>query len=310
MALDPVDGSLFSATGVGDHLSGDYRVDVRNRGKVVSTIVEIAPDLVFHLAAQPLVRESYAVPVETFHTNVMGTIHVLEGAKAAGALGVLVITTDKVYRNEEVYWGYRESDALGGNDPYSASKACAELAAHAMRSVLPGLPIATARAGNVLGGGDVSPDRLLPDLFRSTGIGKATSIRNPRSVRPWQHVLDPLWGYVLIAEQLIDGRAAEGWNLGSDVNDLMTVGDVASLVCELMGPESYWVVDTDEHLNEAGLLLLDSTLARIRLGWVPRLNAREAIVWTVNWELARRAGKHARELVEADISRYLDLVGA
>lgn len=308
IALDPIEGALFTVADVSSVLASDIRMDIRARADVGTAVRDVQPDLVFHLAAQPLVRESYATPIETFETNVLGTLHVVEAAHVAGARGVLVITTDKVYRNEEVFWGYRETDALGGDDPYSASKACTEIATHAMRSVAADLPIATARAGNVLGGGDVSADRLVPDLFRSAASGVVTPIRNPASVRPWQHVLDPLWGYVLIAERLLLGECARGWNLGPDSNDLMTVGEVADTVCALLGGDAAWMQDGDEHPHEAGLLLLDSTLARLELGWVPRLDARATLRWSVEWERGRRAGSDPRALTEADIDRYLDLV--
>jgi CDP-glucose 4,6-dehydratase len=308
LALDPIEGALFTKANVAAVLASDHRVDIRSRDAVEATIRDVRPDFVFHLAAQPLVRESYVMPLETFDTNVMGTLHVLNAARTVGARGVLVITTDKVYRNEEVFWGYREPDALGGDDPYSASKACAEIATHAMRGVAPDLPIATARAGNVLGGGDVSADRLVPDLFRGSAVGEVTQIRNPGSVRPWQHVLDPLWGYVLIAEGLLRGECRRGWNLGPDSNDLMTVGQVADTVCGLLEGDAAWAQDGDDHPHEAGLLLLDSTLARLELDWVPRIDARATLRWSVEWEQGFRQGADARALTEADIDRYLDLV--
>jgi CDP-glucose 4,6-dehydratase len=308
LALDPLAGSLYERAGVKASMASDNRGDIRDPEVVRQVMVATQPELVLHLAAQPLVRDSYQRPIHTFETNVMGTAYVLEAARSAKATAVLVITTDKVYRNEEVLWGYREPDALGGDDPYSASKAAAEVVTHAMRSVMPSTAVGTARAGNVIGGGDVAEDRLLPDLFRDMDRGTPTRIRNPAAVRPWQHVLDSLHGYLLLAERLLRGDACKAWNIGPHSHDLMTVAEVATAVCGILPGTASWEPEGGTHPHEAGLLLLDSTLMRSQIGWQPMLSTRQAIEWTVEWEVAVRSGTTPIDATLRQLERFETLL--
>lgn len=270
------------------------------------------PDILFHLAAQPIVLASYADPVGTFDTNVLGTVRVLEAArKAADLKAIVVVTSDKVYRNNEWAWGYREQDALGGADPYSASKAAAEIATEAMvRSFFANdsaPQVATARAGNVVGGGDWAEYRLLPDAARAIAAGQPLIVRHPRSTRPWQHVLDPLAGYLMLAESLAGRRTARtSWNFGPAQEDAMTVGEVADLFVAAWSDGAAWTAAPEQVdvKHEAGMLTIDSSRARRDLGWHPRWRSDEAIRRTAAWYRDRAAGAQASVLVERDISDF------
>ncbi|BEU22371.1 CDP-glucose 4,6-dehydratase [Paraburkholderia sp. 22B1P] len=267
----------------------DHRIDIRDPDAVARVVAEAQPEIVFHLAAQPLVRRSYAAPIETWATNVMGTCHVLEACRATSTVKAIVaVTTDKCYQNNEWVWGYRETDRLGGHDPYSASKAATELAVASYRASLmsrPGAPlVATARAGNVIGGGDWSEDRLIPDLVRATGNGTSLEIRSPHATRPWQHVLESLSGYLLLGERLLTGQNAfaEAWNFGPDSHGNRSVSDVLGRIAESW-PEIRWHMTTQSHPHEARLLSLDSTKAHTLLGWQPVWGIDDALRHTSEW---------------------------
>ncbi|HET7233281.1 MAG TPA: CDP-glucose 4,6-dehydratase [Longimicrobium sp.] len=286
--------------------------DVRDLDALAAAFAHARPEVVFHLAAQSLVRASYQDPVGTYATNVMGTVNVLEAARRAGGVrAVVVVTSDKCYENREWVWGYRENEAMGGHDPYSSSKGCAELVTAAYRSSFFGADIGTSvgsvRAGNVIGGGDWAPDRLVPDAMRAFGAGEPLVVRNPRSIRPWQHVLEPLAGYLLLGERLCaDPQAAEGWNFGSEHDDSRPVGWVADRLAGLWGDGARWEQDPGTHPHEARSLRLDSAKARDRLGWAPRLPIGAALEWTVEWYRAAAGGADARALTEAQIQRYME----
>ncbi|GAB1816246.1 CDP-glucose 4,6-dehydratase [Mycobacterium sp. MUNTM1] len=268
---------------------GDHRVDIRDEAAVRRVFAAERPEIVFHLAAQPLVRRSYREPVTTWATNVMGAVHVLEAARHTPDLcAVVVVTTDKCYENREWPWAYRELDRLGGRDPYSASKAGTELVAASYRTAFlqdPSAPLlATARGGNVIGGGDWSEDRLIPDLVRSVVAGEPLVIRSPRATRPWQHVLDCLSGYLLLGQRLLaaDGSCAEAWNFGPDVEGSRTVEQVLEDLARTW-PQFRWQSASGRQPHEAGLLQLDSAKAKMHLGWRPVWNLEKAIFHTATW---------------------------
>jgi CDP-glucose 4,6-dehydratase len=246
---------------------------------------EYRPEIVFHLAAQPLVRLSYEIPVDTWQTNVMGTIHIMEAIRATDSVKAgVMITTDKCYENKEQLRGYKEDDPFGGHDPYSASKGACEIAIQSWRRSY-GLCLASARAGNVIGGGDWAKDRIIPDCIRAIEAGRPVEIRSPRSVRPWQHVLEPLGGYLLLAQKMWEQPEAfcEGWNFGPEEDTVLTVRDVATRLMERFGAGELRDVSSPGALHEAGLLRLDITKAKTRLGWKPRLDASQTIALTADW---------------------------
>lgn len=305
LALDPVPGGIFEAAEVSQLLRTDLRVDIRDASATATAIQQVAPDVVLHLAAQPLVRESYRNPRVTFDTNVMGTLNVIEAVSTTPSVKAhLVVTTDKVYRNVNQAQGYVESDSLGGADPYSASKAMADILAQSWSASYPGVPTAVARAGNVIGGGDVSQDRLLPDLLKSFATGRPTPIRYPDSVRPWQHVLDCLNGYLVLADALLNGRGQGEWNFGPGSDSFVAVGAVADLAGRLWGAEKGWIHDDGDHPHEAGLLALDATKAERELGWRNRLSFGESVSWTVDWDRDVASGMNARSVTEHQISSF------
>jgi len=267
----------------------DHRHDVRDAEEVARIVSACRPEIIFHLAAQPLVRRSYRDPLETWSTNVMGTVNLLEAARLAGGVRAIVtITTDKCYENREWPWGYRENDALGGHDPYSASKAAAEIAAASYRSAYfhgEDAPLlATARAGNVIGGGDWSEDRLIPDLVRAVAAGRSLEIRSPQATRPWQHVLESLSGYLLLGQRLLEGQKEFGqaWNFGPEPDGNRTVAEVLTRMQEHW-PELAWHTTALPQPHEANLLYLDSAKARSRLGWQPVWALPEALAATAAW---------------------------
>jgi CDP-glucose 4,6-dehydratase len=305
-ALDPeTTPNLFTAASVGSVLE-DIRGDIRDGKKLEAALTEFAPEVVFHLAAQPLVRRSYADPLGTYSTNIMGTAKVLETVrKTPSVRAVVCVTTDKCYENHEQARPYSESDPLGGYDPYSSSKACAEIVSAAYRSsYFPvdrldehHVALATARAGNVIGGGDWSEDRLIPDLIRGFQAGQAVLIRRPDAVRPWQHVLDPLHGYILLAEALLagDARFASAFNFGPDVADSWSVERIATKLVELWGEDAAWTRDTVAGPHETHSLRLDASKAHQELGWQPRLNIEAALEWTAHWYKSWEQGADMRE---------------
>jgi CDP-glucose 4,6-dehydratase len=286
---------------------------VRDLQALRAVMEEAKPEVVLHLAAQSLVRQSYATPVETYATNVMGTAHVLDAARTAKDLrAVVVVTSDKCYENRESGQAYAESDAMGGHDPYSSSKGAAELVTTAYRrSFFGNEKIASARAGNVIGGGDWSVDRLIPDLYRAAAANEPLRIRNPKAVRPWQHVLEPLSGYLMLAERVATDRSyAEGWNFGPDERDARSVEDVVNRVVARWGGGLRWELDRWAHPHEAKLLSIDSAKAHQRLGWAPRLKLEEALEWTVDWYKAFMRGQDVRELTLEQIAKYGSMVSA
>ena len=287
--------------------------DVRDLDTLVNTFRAFRPEIVLHLAAQALVRASYEDPVTTYATNVMGTVNVLEAVRRSpGVRAAVIVTSDKCYENREWVWGYRESEPMGGRDPYSNSKGCAELVTAAYRSSFfseaGSAAIASARAGNVIGGGDWATDRIVPDIVRAAAAGEPVRVRNPNATRPWQHVLEPLSGYLQLAERLWDAPVehAEGWNFGPSDEDAVPVENIVSTVTRLWGPTTRWVADKGPHSHEANFLKLDSSKARSRLGWRPRLGLASALEWTVEWYKTQAQGEDARALTLAQIERYME----
>lgn len=305
----PTEPNLFTLAGIAPGLR-DVRGDIRDLPRVQEALLEAEPEVVIHMAAQSLVRSSYEDPVGTYATNVMGTVNLLEALRQTPSVrAVVVVTSDKCYENREWERGYREDDAMGGFDPYSSSKGCAELAVSAYRRSYfsrDGVHLASARAGNVIGGGDWAQDRLLPDLLRAFADQRPAVIRNPLATRPWQHVLEPLHGYLVIAERLASGdaAAAAGWNFGPSASGVMPVSQVADAAARLWGSGARWELDTAAHPHEARALALDASKASDILGWVPQLSPQEAIAWTVRWVKGFVDGQPARELALKDIGDY------
>jgi CDP-glucose 4,6-dehydratase len=315
-ALPPVtDPNLFELGGVGDAVAASTIADIRDLEALRTALRAADPEVVIHLAAQPLVRESYADPIGTYSTNVMGTANLLEAVRGQpGIRAVVVITTDKCYENKEWIWGYREIDRLGGHDPYSNSKACAELVTQAFRQSFfhrPGAAlIASARAGNVIGGGDWSKDRLVPDVLRGcfSASGEVV-IRNPQAVRPWQHVLEPLNGYLILAERLLTGGSDfdEGWNFGPDAADTRLVRDVAGAIIAALGKGRLSVGTDPDAPHEANLLQLDNAKARTKLGWKPKFRFEDTIAYTAEWYAAWHHGKDMKAFTRRQIDSYMAL---
>ena len=285
IALDPEAHSLFNQARIQELLEQDFRVDIRDQDSVATTVKSVNPDVIIHLAAQPLVRYSYAHPIETFESNVLGTLNVLEATKGLANLkATLVITTDKVYKNQGHKEGYVEDDALGGEDPYSASKAAADIATQSWVKSFAQSPVSIARAGNVIGGGDWAPDRLIPDLVRSYRASGTPVIRNPNSIRPWQHVLDCLHGYLLLVDSMVTRGTQGEWNFGPNHLEKYLVSDVILSFSRHYGVSgSPWELDHGTHPKESDFLLLNSAKARIQLGWVDRLDFEETLKWTASW---------------------------
>ncbi len=312
-ALPPPVEGVFQSAEVAEALSESTYGDVRSLDAVEGALARSGASVVIHMAAQPLVRTSYDSPVETYATNVMGTVHVLEAARKQREVeAVVVVTSDKCYENREWLWGYREDEAMGGYDPYSNSKGCSELVASAYRRSFMsdgrGARIASGRAGNVIGGGDWSRDRLVPDLMRALRAGEETVIRNPDAVRPWQHVLDPVMGYLRLAERLLSAegeRYAEGWNFGPDAAAERTVQDVVETAFEAWGEGARWRLERGEQLHEANYLKLDSSKARKRLNWTPVWDFEQAIKRTVEWYRAETSGADMHALTLSQIADYL-----
>lgn len=318
-SLDPsTEPNMFQLADVGKVLE-DVRGDIRDCVKLEAAVSDFAPEIVFHLAAQPLVRRSYADPVGTYATNVMGTVHLLEAVrKTTSVRAVVCVTTDKCYENREWVWPYREKDSLGGHDPYSSSKACAEVVSAAYRSSFfatqtsPAhhVALATARAGNVIGGGDWSEDRLIPDLIRGFCAGEPVLIRCPRAIRPWQHVLEPLRGYIMLAERLLtqDGRHESAYNFGPAEGDTWPVERIANKLVDLWGKGARWKRDAGPGVHEAHFLRLDASKARAELGWEPRLKIETALEWTVAWYQVWKHGRDMAEFTGKQIDQCLKLL--
>ena len=312
LALDPATGSVFERARVSELLRDDLRVDIRDAAATADALQKLAPDVVLHLAAQPLVRESYRDPVGTWETNTIGTLNVLRAVEQTSSVKAqVIITTDKVYRNVDQIWGYRESDPLGGHDPYSASKAAADLLTQSwIASSGSTVPTAIARAGNVIGGGDVCAERLMVDLVAAFTAGTPVRLRYPDAVRPWQHVLDCLNGYLLLADALLEGRlAGEAFNFGPGTESFVRVGDIATTVADLWGTDAQVELDEGPKVHEAGLLALDSRKAEMSLDWHDRLRLTDALGWTVEWAQKVNAGTDPRAQTTSQIREYLELAG-
>ena len=278
--------------------------------KILLQAMKVAkPSVVIHMAAQPLVRDSYSSPIETFKTNVIGTANVLEAARHTESVKAIInVTTDKCYENQEQILPYKENDRLGGHDPYSSSKACAELVSTAyQKSFLNdcGIHLATVRGGNVIGGGDWAKDRLIPDFFRALEAGKSLQIRSPNAIRPWQHVLEPIFGYLMLAEKLVvDGsNYAEAWNFGPDKNDARSVSQIVEHLCNKIKGSS-WNIENTSQLHEAGLLKIDSSKAKSRLDWVHQWNIETALNKTIDWYQAWRSREDLIFITNAQIDLY------
>jgi CDP-glucose 4,6-dehydratase len=289
--------------------------DIRDYDLLFKALEKHQPEIVIHMAAQPLVRESYRNPRETYEVNVMGTVNLLEAIRNAGSVkAVLNVTTDKCYENKEWHWGYRETDTLGGYDPYSNSKACSELVTSSFRnsyfnsgdSVIHGVALATARAGNVLGGGDWAEDRIIPDFIRAIIRHEKLKIRNPNAVRPWQHVLEPLSGYLLLCEKLCTkgGEFADSWNFGADDLDVKNVEWIAGRICQLWGENASYLIDSSPQPHEAGYLRLDCSKAKAMLGWTPEWNIETTMEMTVSWYKAYLGKADLHQISINQIEQY------
>jgi CDP-glucose 4,6-dehydratase len=310
LALEPpTTPSLFREANVGKtmpHTIGD----IRNFEAVSRAMQAAKPEIVIHMAAQPLVRYSYQAPIETYSVNVMGTVHVLEAARQEKQVRAIVnVTTDKCYENKEWAWGYREEEPMGGHDPYSSSKGCAELVTQAYRKSFfkdAGVPIATGRAGNVIGGGDWAADRLVPDVLRALEKKEPALIRNPYAIRPWQHVLEPLSGYLTLAERLYnDGqKLAEGWNFGPNDDDARPVQWIVEHLCAAWGQNASWTTQPGEHPHEASYLKLDISKAKSILQWRPRWSLATALARITEWHQAWLAQQNMQAICLRQIEEY------
>ncbi len=310
----PTNPSLFEVAEVAQGMTSVIG-DIRDLAKLQAVFAEHQPEIVIHMAAQPLVRYSYQNPVETYSTNVMGTVHLFEAVRNTPSVKAVVnITTDKCYENREWVWGYRENEPMGGFDPYSNSKGCAELVSAAYRSSFfnadtyaqHGVATATVRAGNVIGGGDWAQDRLIPDILSAFEQGRKVDIRNPHAIRPWQHVMEPLCGYLTLAEQLFEHGPSfgEGWNFGPNDQDAKPVGWIVKQMAALWGADAQWQVDTGDHPHEAHYLKLDISKALSRLDWHPALRLQDALALIIDWSKQRAAGANMRQLTLSQLQAY------
>lgn len=306
----------FVLSGIGKRIKADIRADIRDGEKMKQIFAEYQPEIVFHLAAQPLVRLSYEQPVETYQTNVMGTINIMEAIHATKSVKVgVMITTDKCYDNKEQLKGYVETDPFGGYDPYSSSKGACEIAIQSWRRSFFNpedygkkhtVSIASVRAGNVIGGGDWAKDRIIPDCIRALETTKVIDIRSPKAVRPWEHVLEPLSGYMLLAQKMWEKPTeyCEGWNFGPEAESVLTVWEVASAIIESFGFGELKDVSDPNAFHEANLLMLNIEKAKIRLGWKPRLNAKECAVLTSDW-YKRYKTENVYEICLDEINKFI-----
>jgi CDP-glucose 4,6-dehydratase len=312
IALEPyTTPSLFELANVANNMRS-HIVDVRNFEELRKVAKDFQPDIVIHMAAQPLVRYSYQHPIETYQTNVMGTVNVLEAVKNINSVGAVVnVTTDKCYDNKEWVWGYRENEAMGGHDPYSSSKGCSELVTSTYRDSFYrqlGKGLASARAGNVIGGGDWSLDRLITDIMNSITKGQKVLIRNPEAIRPWQHVLEPLSGYLVLAEKLYNApnKYDSGWNFGPYVRDTATVKEIVEQIMALWGEDNPgWKIDNSQtHPHEAHFLKLDITKATSELGWQPKLSLNNTLAWVADWYKAWLNNENMQKFTLEQIKIY------
>jgi CDP-glucose 4,6-dehydratase len=311
LALPPyTPNDNFVVCGTEADMAASAVIDVRDRDAVMSFVADQSPDVVFHLAAQPLVRLSYEAPSDTFATNVVGCCNLLDAVRACDSVeATVVITSDKCYRNNEWVWGYRETDTLGGHDPYSASKAAEEIVVASYRDSFfapAGRHLASVRAGNVIGGGDWAADRIVPDAVRALMAGEPLGVRNPGSTRPWQHVLEPLGGYLLLAGRMLTepGVLDDAFNFGPAEDATITVGELADKVVADWGSGSWQHTGESDAVHEAGWLALDCSKAHRTLGWRPLLTVDEAVAWTIEWYRALADGGECRDVVDRQIDEY------
>ena len=310
----PTHPSLFMEAHI-DELITSYIGDIRDYEKLFGVMEKVQPEIVIHMAAQPLVRESYKLPIETYSTNVMGTVHLLEASRHTKSVKAIInVTTDKCYENREWHWGYRENEPMGGDDPYSNSKGCSELVTSAYRSSYfnpkeydtHGVTLASARAGNVIGGGDWADDRLIPDFIRAISRGEKVRIRSPYAIRPWHHILEPLNGYLTLAAKLYTEGAnySQAWNFGPDDKDARNVEWIINTICTLWGKGASYEVDTNPQPHEANYLKLDCSKAKAGLDWVPKWNIETTLKSIVDWNKSWNPGENARKLCEKQIENY------
>lgn len=309
IALDPLPGGIFETANISELLANDFRQDIRDQHLFFEKVEQIQPDAIIHLAAQPLVRRSYLEPQETIEVNVNGTLNVLEAARNVDSIkALLVVTTDKVYQNINQIEGYSETDPLGAADPYSSSKAMADLVTQTWVKSFNMPPTAIARAGNVIGGGDVSPDRLLVDLLHNFSNNSETLIRFPNAVRPWQHVLDCLNGYIKLLNRLFETQEnGTIWNFGPDQSAFISVSEMATTAGDIWGFQNPWRLDEKVQPHEAGLLMLDSSKARELLNWNDLLPYPESLKWTIEWQKRFHSGESAMSITIDQIQKYLSL---
>lgn len=293
--------------------------DIRNLNYLTEVLNEVNPEIIFHMAAQPLVRESYKNPVETYEVNVMGTVNILEACRKTSSVRAIVnVTTDKCYSNKEWHWGYREDEPMGGYDPYSNSKGCSELVTSAYRDSFFNsrdygahhISLASARAGNVIGGGDWAQDRLIPDFIKSISKGEKLKIRNPYAIRPWQNVLEPLIGYLTLAEKLFTDGAfyAQAWNFGPDDKDSKNVEWIANKLCSIWGEDAAYEIDSSPQPHEANYLKLDCSKAKALLDWHPKMDLEDSIKHIVEWNKAFLNGENIRRVSENQIDEYFRIL--
>lgn len=305
----PTTPSLFGQAKVAKGMTSTLG-DIRDFALVRETLEQVQPDIVIHMAAQPLVRYSYQKPIETYATNVMGTVHLLEAIRHNGSVkAVINVTTDKCYENKEWLWGYRENEPMGGHDPYSSSKACSELVTSAYRRSFyeqAGVALASARAGNVIGGGDWSVDRLVPDILRAFETKTPVVIRSPNAIRPWQHVLEPLSGYLMLAQSMYErgDQFSSAWNFGPNDEDVKPVQWIVEQMASRWGSDARWTLYDGDHPHEANTLKLDSSKAKTQLGWKPIWNLGQALEKIIDWQKAWIAGSGMRILCEQQITAY------
>lgn len=317
VSLDPFsERDNYVLSGIGKKITADLRADIRDKELIESIFNKYQPDITFHLAAQPLVRLSYDIPVETYQTNVMGTINVMEAIRRTNSMKVgVMITTDKCYENKEQIWGYREDEPMGGYDPYSSSKGAAEIAISSWRRSFfnphsyeqHGKSIASVRAGNVIGGGDWATDRIIPDCIRALEAGQPINIRSPKAIRPWQHVLEPLSGYMQLAMKMWENPTeyCEGWNFGPRTESITPVWEVAEKITKHYGSGELKDLSDPNALHEAKLLMLDISKAKFRLGWEPRMNIDQCVELTVDWYKKYRT-ENVYDLCVEEIHKYIN----
>lgn len=318
-ALEPsTNPNLYTEAKIDDLIDSTIG-DIRDYQHVYNTLQRIKPEIVIHLAAQPLVRESYRIPRETYEVNVMGTVNLLDAIRQTSSVRVVInVTTDKCYDNKEWHWGYRENEPMGGYDPYSNSKGCSELVTSAFRNSYFNptsyekhrVSIASARAGNVIGGGDWAADRLIPDFVRSISKGEKVIIRSPHAIRPWQHVLEPLTGYLKLAQNLyLEGpRYGKAWNFGPDDIDAKSVEWITKQLCQLWGENASYAIDLNPQPHEANYLKLDCSNAKAELDWFPRWNLETTLKSIVTWNKAFLKGENIREVSNQQINQYFKTI--